>query len=108
MTECHRVALIYFLPHVLVGVMCIPVTAPVEPLSDLFLQGIDAGQMPGKIELSSNADSFDPQADRFVVADTPLLEPCMGRFMNDSGCYPFDGRGFRSDDTLVKQAGVQG
>jgi len=108
MTECLHITLIYFLPHVVVGKVCVPVAAPVQPLSYLFLQGVDAGQMPSKIEFSSNTNPFDPKADRFVVADTALFKPCVGRLMYDRGCDPFERCGFRSDDTLVKQAGVQG
>ncbi|OKO67905.1 hypothetical protein AC630_39745 [Bradyrhizobium sp. AS23.2] len=64
--------------------------------------------MPSKIQFSSSANPFDPMADRFVVADTPLLQPCMGRLMYDSRCDPFERCGLRSDDTFVEQAGVQG
>ena len=76
-------ALIYFLPHVLVGVMCVPVAAPIQSLGNLFLQGVDAGQMPRKIEFSSNTNPFNPETNCFVVADTSLLKSCMGRLMYD-------------------------
>ena len=102
MTKCLCVTLVYSLPHVLVSIVLVSVVAPVEALGDLFLQGIDAWQIPNKIELSSNAYPFYPQAHRFVVPDTPFLEPCMRCLMYDSGCDPFERRGFRSDDPLVE------
>lgn len=108
MTECLHRSLIHSLLHILVCVVCAFVTAPIEPLSNLFLQGVDARQTPSKIDLSSDTDSFYPKAGGFVVADAPVLEPCMGRLMYDGRCDPFDRRRFGSDDTLVKQAGVQG
>jgi hypothetical protein len=73
MTECIRTALIYSQPHVLVGIVCVPVAAPVESLDNLFLHGVGAGQMPSEIEFSSNTNPFNPKADRFVVADTSPL-----------------------------------
>jgi hypothetical protein len=73
MAEHLCAALINFLPHALVGIVCVPVAAPVESLDNLFLHGVGAGQMPSEIEFSSNTNPFNPKADRFVVADTSPL-----------------------------------
>ena len=108
MTEDFCVTLIYLLPHVLVGVVRISVTAPVELLSNLFPQRGGACQMSCKIEFSTDTDSLQPEARCFIVADAGLLEPRMGRLVYYSACDPFDRYGFAEDDTLIQQAGVQG
>jgi len=108
MTERVCVALIYLLPHIFIGKRRIILLALIEPPIDLCHQGVDARQTPGKIQFSSSANSFDSIADRFVVMDTQLFQPCMGCLMYDCRCDAFDRCGFRTNKTLVKQTGIYG
>ncbi|MGY4303614.1 hypothetical protein ACVIJ6_000857 [Bradyrhizobium sp. USDA 4369] len=66
-------ALVDHLPHVLISIGVVPVTAPSEPLGDILLQGVNAGQMPREIQFSPNAESFDPGITVTVLDCTPQV-----------------------------------
>jgi hypothetical protein len=80
---------------------------PLQCARNFLPQRFGLRQLANEIQFSSQTNRFDPRTRFFVVlADAPLFQPCMGRFMNDSGCDLLGRRRFKENETLIEDASL--
>lgn len=109
---CSQVAKCFYLTLMITvakaGVGKIFAVRPVkfERPRNLLLQFRAVWQLDGEGQLSTKTDGLNSPTHLFIVGDSPMLQSCMGRFMDNRCCEPFERCCLRENKPLIEHASL--